>query len=264
MNPPDNNIKLLVLVGVSVMLLLFISFLLFFISVQRGKYRYHKHLQQLKEEQQELLIEAAVRSEESERLRIAEALHDEMGALLFSAKLHFQNIRLNEEHEDNSALYSKGQELLDMAIQKIRGISHNLHSSILQEFGLMEAIRDFIQKTVDEHLIEASVELENCYTTVPRENVVSVYRTVQELMNNILRHAHPKKIRVSGTINANSLVLTIFHNGEGLTQQQFEELRYRKDSMGFKIIQNRLILLKANLQFSERPDGYYIDLYLPV
>lgn len=264
MNPPEDNIKLLVLVGVSVMLLLFISFLLFFISVQRRKYRYHKHLQQLKEEQQELLIEAGVRSEETERLRIAEALHDEMGALLFSAKLHFQNIRLNEQHEDNSPLYKKGQEMLDTAIKKIRGISHNLHSSILQEFGLMEAISHFVQKTVDEHLIDASVALDCAYASAPKENAVSVYRTIQELINNVLRHAHPRKLRVSCASNGTGMVLTIYHDGEGLTQQRFEELRYKKESMGFKIIQNRLILLKGSLQFSERPDGYYIDLFLPI
>lgn len=263
MNLPDGDIKLLVLVGISVMLLLFISFLLFFISTQRRKYRYQKHVQQMKEGQQDLLIEAAVRSEESERLRIAEALHDEMGALLFSAKLHFQNIRLNENDPQNQPLFAKGQEMLDEAIKKIRGLSHNLHSSILQEFGLVEAIRHFVQKTMDAHLIEASVELDCHYTAEPRENAVSVYRMVQELVNNVLRHAHPRKLRISGINVDGQLVLTLFHDGEGLTQERFEDLRYRKGSMGFKIIQNRLILLKGRMQFSQRPDGYYIDLFLP-
>jgi len=263
MNLPDGNIKLLVLVGISMMLLLFISFLLVFISTQRRKYQYQKNLQQLREKQQDLLIEAAVRSEESERLRIAETLHDEMGALLFSSKLHFQNIRLNEDDPNNLPLYKKGQELLDEAIKKIRGISHNLHSSILKEFGLFEAIRHFIGKTMDEHLVEADTNLDCHYTAGNKEDVVSIYRMMQELVNNILKHAHARKIRISGVNKDNHLVLTIFHDGEGLTQEKFEELKYRKDSMGFKIIQNRLILLKGRLLFSSLPDGYSIDLYLP-
>ena len=69
MNHPDGNIKLLVLVGISVMLLLFVSFLLIFISTQCRKFRYQRNLQQLREKQQQLLIEAAVKSEESAYLQ---------------------------------------------------------------------------------------------------------------------------------------------------------------------------------------------------
>jgi len=264
MNLHEGNIKLLVLVGISVMLLLFISFLLIFISTQRRKFRTQKYIQQLHETQQNLLIEAAVRSEESERLRIAEALHDEVGTLLSSSKLHFQNIRLNIDDPHNEPLYSKGQELMDEAIVRIRGMSHNLHSSILQEFGLFEAVRHFIQKIMDEHLAEATTALECHYSASLKENEISIYRMVQELVNNLIKHAKPKKIHVSCVNTDNSLVLTIFHNGKGLTQEQFEELKFQKNSMGFKLIQNRLILLKGKLIFSSRPDGYFIDIYLPI
>lgn len=263
MNHPDGNIKLLVLLGISVMLLLFVSFLLVFISTQRRKYQYQKNLQRLREAQQDLLIEAAVRSEETERLRIAETLHDEMGALLFSAKLHFQNIRLNENDPHNQPLFKKGQEMLDEAIQKVRGISHNLHSSILQEFGLFDAIQQFLRTAMDEHLIEAGSSLDCHFVPASKEDAVSIYRMVQELVNNILKHAHARKLHISCVNKEGLLVLTIFHNGEGLTQEQYEELKFKQRSMGLKIIQNRLILLKGQLFFSVRPDGCYIDLYLP-
>ena len=264
MNLPAANFKLLILVGISVMLLLFVSFLLIFISTQRRKFRYQRHLQQLREKQQQLLIEAAVQSEESERLRIAEELHDEMGALLFSAKLHFENIRLDVIDPNNWPLQRKGEELLDEAIQKIRGLSHNLHSSILKEFGLLEAIRNFVGKLTDEHLVQATATLDCECAAVFRENEISIYRMVQELINNILKHAHARRIHVSCVNTAEKLVLTIFHDGEGLTQELFDELKFRPGSMGFKIIQNRLILLKGELVFSRRPNGYYIDLFLPV
>lgn len=263
MNLPAGNLKLLVMVGIAVMLLLFISFLLVFISTQRRKYRYRQHIQELQQLQQNLLIEAAVRSEESERLRIAEALHDEVGALLSSSKLHFENIRLNEDDPHNQPLYNKGQELLDRAIRKVRNISHTLHSAILQEFGLFEAIRHFIHTITYEHLVEATTSLDCHYTAGLPENEVSIYRMIQELVNNTLKHAHARKLHISCTNTGKELVLTIFHNGEGLTQERYEELKFRQESMGFKIIQNRLILLKGNLSFSARPEGYYIDIRLP-
>ncbi|HEV2481556.1 MAG TPA: ATP-binding protein [Puia sp.] len=261
MNLPDADFKLLILVGISVMLLLFVSFLLIFISTQRRRFRYQRHLQQLREKQQELLIKAAVRSEESERLRIAEELHDEMGALLFSAKLHFQSVRASE---NDLPLQQKGQELLDEAIRRIRGLSHNLHSSILQEFGLLEAIRNFVSKLTDDNLIQATTALDCECAAVFRDNEISIYRMIQELINNTLKHAHARRIHVSCVNTAEKFVLTIFHDGEGLTQERFDELKFRPGSMGFKIIQNRLILLKGELLFTQRPNGYYIDLFLPV
>ena len=72
------------------MLLMFLSFLLILLSSQRKKIKYQNDVQLLRESQQNQFIEAAVRREEIERHRIAETLHDEVGAILSSAKLHLQ------------------------------------------------------------------------------------------------------------------------------------------------------------------------------
>ncbi len=261
---PDPDIKLFVLVGITVMLLLFVSVLLFFIFSQRRKYRYQQQIQLLRQQQQDDLIEAAVRSEEDERVRISEQLHDEVGALLSSSKLHLQNVTVSEDDPRNLQIYNKGQELLDDAIQKVRSISHNLHSSILQEFGLFEAIRSFLNKAVHKNVVEVSTALNCSYSTAAKKDDVIIYRMVQELINNLLKHAHPRKIHISCVGKEGQMTLTIFHNGDGLTQERFEELKFRRENMGFKIIQNRLILLKGNLLFSERPEGFYIDIQLPL
>src|SRR6266567_1428229 len=102
------NIQILVIISIGVMLLLFVSFLLSFILSQRKKLKYQRDMQLLRETQQNQLIEAAVRSEEIERHRIAEALHDEVGAILSSTKLHFQGIKSNSMDERDKQLYEKG------------------------------------------------------------------------------------------------------------------------------------------------------------
>ena len=141
------DIKYLVIIGIAVMLLLFASFLVALIISQRKKLKYQQDMQKLREQQQNQLIEAAVRSEETERHRIAETLHDEVGAILSSAKLHLLGIKTELLDEKDQKLHEKGRELLNDVIQKVRGISHNLHSNILKEFGLNEAIRHFIKKS---------------------------------------------------------------------------------------------------------------------
>src|SRR5437870_4957048 len=126
-----NDLTFLVILGIAVMLLMVVSVLLAVMFNQRKKIQHRLTLEKLREHQQNQLIEAAVRSEEMERHRIAEILHDEVGAILSSAKLHLLGIKADLLDERDQKLHEKGRELLNEVIQKVRGISHNLHSNIL-------------------------------------------------------------------------------------------------------------------------------------
>jgi len=86
------SIELSIIIGIGAMFLLIISLLLAFNLSQRKKFQYNQNLLSLKEEQQNELIKAAVRSEETERHRISEELHDEVGALLTATKLYLSNL----------------------------------------------------------------------------------------------------------------------------------------------------------------------------
>lgn len=261
----DNmDLRVTVIIGIAVMLFLFVSFLLVFIFGQRKKLQYHKNMQLLREQQQNQLIEAAVRSEENERHRIAEALHDEVGAILSSCKLHLQGIKTNSMDDRDKQLYEKGKELLDEGISKVRGISHNLHSNILKEFGLNEAIRHFINKITPETVIQVSTDLDNSYATRNPENDISIYRMIQELINNILKHAHATTLKINSVATDHQLEIYIAHNGSGLSQAQFEELRYNKEGLGLKNIQNRVILLRGSIHFYSAPDDNSILIQIPL
>ena len=253
----------LMIIGIAVMVVLFGSFLYAFNVSHQKKIKYQQGLQKLREQQQNQLIEAAVRSEEQERHRIAETLHDEVGAILSSSKLHL--LAINTEHLDEKGkkLHEKGNELLDDAIKKVRGISHNLHSSILKEFGLNEAIIHFVNKITQGTLIKATTTLDDQYTTQNPENDISIYRMVQELINNIIKHAHATELVISSTYTNNQLSLTLFHNGRGLSQEQFEELRYKKEGLGLKNIQNRIILLQGSINFESVTEGNNIKIQVP-
>lgn len=245
-----SDIRLQVIIFIAAMLLLFTSFLLAFIFNQRKKYQYQKEVQSLREQQQNQLIEAAVRSEEMERHRIAETLHDEVGAILSSSRLHIENIKTATLDKRDKELHAKGKELLDEGLKLVRNISHNLHSNILKEFGLNEAIRHFFNMTVKGTLIQVETDLDPDYKTQQADNDISIYRMIQELLNNILKHAHPKQIKIESKLKSENLLIAIEHDGLGITQKQFEELRYKKDGLGLKNIQNRVILLRGSINFS--------------
>ena len=112
----SNEIRNLVIIGIAVMLLLFTSFLVALIFNQRKKLKYQRSVERLREQQQNQLIEAAVRSEETERHRIAETLHDEVGAILSSAKLHLLGIKTHSLDDKDRQLHERGRELLNEVI----------------------------------------------------------------------------------------------------------------------------------------------------
>jgi len=264
MNQENNKITLMLMVGIAAMLMLFISLLLIFIFMQRKKLQYRLNLQALQSAQKNKLIEAAVRSEEIERHRIAEELHDEVGAILGASSLHFYGINIDDCDDISKEMYQKGKSLLDEGIHKIRGISHNLHSSILQELGLKEAISHFCGKISHNSIVKIDLNLTDKHSTKVSQKSISIYRTIQELIHNITKHAKANQIHIQSQHVNNNLVFTILHNGNGLTQAQFEELRFIKDGLGLKNIQNRMILLKADLLFSHHANHYSIEIKIPV
>ena len=164
----------LVSIGSIVMLLLITAFLIAFNLSQRKKFQYNQNLLKLKEEQQNELIKAAIRSEETERHRISEELHDEVGALLSATKLYLSNLHDKYGHEDNQ-VYKKSLELLDESIHKVRSISHNLHSGILKELGLNEALQSFMQKLNQPGKLEVITELDKSYNSKNPENDITIY-----------------------------------------------------------------------------------------
>jgi signal transduction histidine kinase len=263
MNHASNDIRLLLVVGVVAMLLLFISVLLIFIFSQRKKLQYGHSLNAMQQQQQYQLVEAAVRSEEGERVRIAEQLHDEVGALLSSAKLHFRMVDLENSNGQSRALFEKGNELLNEAIDKVRGISHALHSHILQEFGLNEAIKDFAEKLVHDSLVKVSTNLDYSYSSRNEQRDMTIYRIVQELLNNILKHTSTNLITINSNYKDGMLTLNIVNNGDGLTQVLFEELRYVNNGLGLKNIQNRIYLLKGNISFYNIGNDFFTEITIP-
>lgn len=261
----NKDITLLITIGIASMLLLAAGFLLIMVVNQRKKWQLQRQMSKLKEFQQNQLIEAAVRSEEGERHRIAEMLHDEVGALLSSSRIFLVEMNTKNLSESDRQDHGKVKEMIDESIQQVRSISHNLHSTILKEFGLNEAIRHFMKKVTGGTTLNSVVELDEEYQISNAETDLAVYRIIQELVNNLIKHAHPRLINIRSSLTENQLQIQIQHNGEGLTQAQFEEFRFNPAGLGLKNIQNRIILLKGNILFSRLGNGeYVIQLSIPI
>ncbi len=216
-------------------------------------------------QQQEInSLQGVLAGQEKERQRIATDLHDKLGAILGMVKLHFSAVeeRIDVLRDDNKKQYDKANELLDKASTEVRNISHNLLSGVLVKFGLVPALQDL--KDTVEATGKLKVQLVAGDQTGGRlsgEQELQVYRIVQELISNILKHAKATEAviqlnRTNGEIN-----LIVEDNGVGFDV----EAARQKQGIGLKNLEARAAKLKAKLHFdSGKGAGTTVSVDIPL
>jgi two-component system NarL family sensor kinase len=247
------NTAWILIAGTIGMLLMVFTIIFFVIIHQRRVIRYQLELKKVNEEQQKKLIQAAVQSEETERKRISSELHDEVGALLSTVKLYLNQIQpthLNDQGKIN--ILNDCKELLNDTVQTVRNLSSNLQPATIKDFGLLSTFQHFCDKLNHSSGLQISLTVQGNIDRFQTEHELAVFRILQELTNNIIKHAKAQNIHFS-LVRKSSDTLQIFieHNGNGLSQNEFERKLYRIEGLGLKNIQNRLNILKGNIRFEK-------------
>jgi signal transduction histidine kinase len=233
------------------MLLMAMGVIMFVVLYQRRVIQSQIEIEKINREKQQEMMNASIQSEEQERMRIAAELHDDIAPTLASVKLYLSAALLKDTQPGQQSYVEQSKTLLDESLQKIRNIAHKLQPSTLYYLGLQVSL----QALAD--MINNSGGLEVKYTTrdkLPRfsENVeLSLYRVTQELINNIVKHAHARSVAIETRLEEQQVFLNISHNGTGITQQLYEELVYKKGAIGLKNIVTRLKSIDGAIHFEQ-------------
>ncbi|MFT3702849.1 MAG: histidine kinase [Agriterribacter sp.] len=262
-NPPVSSALFFGTMG---MLALAIGLVIFIVFHQRRVIRYQVQLQEMEEEQQKLLLNASIRWQEEERQRIAADLHDDAGPLLATARLYLNE---NLVHQDiNTQLQSiyNAKQIIDDTIQLIRNISHSLMPPTLKNFGLESAVNDLFQKISGSGVVNASSRFHDYRQRLRAEQELLVFRVIQELVNNILKHSSASFIHVTQNYSEESFFIRLHHDGRGITQTDFDRLNKSAAGLGLKNIQSRAKVLHAKIEFErDLSQTYYkVTLEVPV
>jgi two-component system, NarL family, sensor kinase len=174
----------------------------------------------LEKNKQLLTVEAMVKGQEEERSRIAKDLHDGLGSLLSGAKLSFINVQETLQLPDlGKASYEKSLSLLDNAIVDLRKVAQNLMPEAMAKFGLHEALKDFINS------IQTSSAAKIVYQQFGEQRKfdsmaeIFIYRIIQELVNNALKHANSSQIIVQLIISSRKVEIAVEDNGKGFDKE---------------------------------------------
>ncbi|HWJ92107.1 MAG TPA: ATP-binding protein, partial [Flavisolibacter sp.] len=187
-------------------------------------------------------ILAEISAMERERSRIAGDLHDDLGPILSAIKFNIDNVDLNKPESHNQLI--RASEYIDDSINRMRKIAKHLMPVALERKGLIIAIHEFVTN------IEESSNLKIIFTSHPipeldRDKEINIYRIVQEVVQNTLKHAGATKLTIELSTRSNNLVLLFKDNGTGFDYHAklkesagigLKSLKSRTHIMGGKII----------------------------
>jgi len=252
--------------------LILISLLFFAIT----KVKRHKQLAKLAEQNsliesqkvEELLKKQELKSmnammigQEEERKRIARDLHDRLGSMLAMVKNHFKSVEtsIGNLKDTNTTLYKKANKLLDEACEEVRKISQDMASGVLTRFGLTAALEDLKDTLEESKQLEVEFVSHGLNDRLPLELEITIYRVIQELISNILKHAKASEITIQLLKGKNGLNIIVEDNGIGF------ETSNAKLGMGLKNIEARIDGLNGELKIdSTLKKGTTITVDIPL
>ena len=197
----QENFILLILVFIIITLFLIVLFSA--VLIRNAKIRNEKEIQ---------LRDTMLSTQEHERNRIAEDLHDEIGPQLSAIKLKLQTLESESKNHPSESIQAIKQ-LLNHAIESIRATARNLSSLMLGKVGLVEAIRETILLFGENHQVTIKFNENYVSATMPEHHEVGLYRIVTELINNSYKHSNCNLITINLTSFESTLVLEYTDNG---------------------------------------------------
>ncbi|MBN8833430.1 MAG: hypothetical protein ABS68_01130 [Niastella sp. SCN 39-18] len=224
-------------------------------------YRNHRHKQKLQQakideletEKQLTATEAVLKGEEQERTRLAKDLHDGLGGMLSGIKFSLSNMKENLiMTPDNAQAFERSIDMLDSSIQEMRRVAHNMMPEMLVRYGLKIALEEFCNEINRSGAIHTNYQFIGTHTTSIDQTVaVTVYRIVQELVNNAIKHAYAQNVLVQlhASEQEKLLTITIEDDGKGFDKN----LLTVSKGMGWNNIQNRVDFLKGKIDVNSEP-----------
>ena len=204
-------------------------------------------------------LESMVLGQEAERTRIAQDLHDSLGGSLSTLKLQYDALQIdhNDLSKDNS--YNKIMGMIDDACTEVRDIARNLKPIALEKLGLTAALKDLINRYSIKDELEISLHTHQVDGILSKEAKLHVYRIIQELLNNALKHAEASEIQVQLNKLDEELFIMVEDNGNGF------DLERAKQGLGLGNLQSRVNVLRGDMEIDSSQDrGTSVTVHIPI
>ncbi len=202
-------------------------------------------LRRLEDERQQELLKAVIETQESERKRLAEDLHDSVGQVLSAIKLKLH--KLDKQNEGKNEMLADTCKLTDECIQEIRNIIHNVLPPVLTDFGLIDALDALCSKINSSTPIQVSFSKKLSNERFPSAVELTLYRIAQELFGNAVKHSEASAIHIELSKQGYALIMSFRDNGVGF---KLDEV---KRGFGIKNLHSRVQLINGKIDIYSKP-----------
>lgn len=211
---------------------------------------------------EKIILKTIIDTEEKERKRFSEDLHDDLGALLSTVKIYLNTISSETfETEQRTKMVNYTNELIDQAIETARNIANNLSPNIIKRFGLVQAIGAMFEKIRSANPIEINFNSQNFKAKLQENQEISVYRIVCELVNNTIKHSGAERIELKLESFDNQIMIQYHDNGRGF---DFDKTITGKNQSGNGLnnIVTRVKSLNGKIALTSEQKGFAISIEL--
>lgn len=211
---------------------------------------------QLEQEKQLAATQAVLQGQDEERIRLAKDLHDGLGGMLSGVKFSFINLQENLTMDaDNQQAFGRNMDMLDGVAYELRKIAHNMMPDTLDKFGLDAALHDMCRYMQQSGALEVNYRSLGLKELKPEKNIsMNIYRIIQELLNNIVKHAKATEAIVQVTFSQPHFSITVEDNGRGFDTGLLNN-GHERPGMGWNNIQNRVSALKGTMDIQSSAQG---------
>ena len=225
-------------------------------------YRQKQQLQQqrireLEKDKQLVAVDSMLKGQEEERSRLAKDLHDGLGGLLSGVKFSLSNMKDNLIiTPDNMAVFERSLDMLDTSIKELRRVAHNMMPEMLTKFGLDEALKEYCNTVNATKLLTVKYQSLGMNTRLDKATEIIIYRIVQELLNNILKHAGASEAFIQLIRENDRLNIVVEDNGKGFDTALLETSK----GAGWANIKSRVEYLKGRLDVHSETKGTLVNI----
>ncbi len=242
----QKKINTILFIGIIVVLLLLI--LVIYLRskiIQRNKLIAEQRIEQMEKEKQLTAAQSLLEGENAERKRLARDLHDGLGGMLSIVKLNLVNMKGNAiMPEPDVSVFQNALEMLDGSIRELRRVAHNLMPESLMRYGLKPALNDFCGSVSHVHLHFFGEE-----RRLEEKFEITIFRIVQELVNNAIKHSGASQINVQVILESDRLNLVVQDNGQGFDLSKTDTTR----TSGLSSIYSRVESLGGHIDLISAP-----------
>ncbi len=220
------------------------------IIAEKDKTLKDEQIKFLKGQQQVVSLQSMVNGQETERTRIAKDLHDGLGGLFSTIKMHFSSLQHENENLKKNPLFSKSYDMVNTASEEVRRIAHNMMPEVLIKLGLEQATQELCNSISAGKLLQVSLQSYGMGKRLNASTEIMLFRIMQELLNNIIKHANATEAIIQFNRDGNRLSVTVEDNGRGFNMQETDD----KTHAGLESVQNRVTYLNGKFSIESQKE----------